>query len=294
MAIAFDDKLLGRAHGAHLCHPAHVVAAQIQQHQMLGQFLLIGQQIKFQRLVFVRRGPAHTGACDGAHGHFAVAQADQNFGRCADDLEAAKVEKEHERRGVGTAQRAIQRKGRQFKALRPALAGDHLKNIACADIVFGALYRRDIAVMGKIRHRITDACGLSQIAGDCGGAVKITQRVHHPFCGLRISGTRRQTRRVPCRRHKCHFAFNPVQHRHNGRAQQHGIGQAQRIGVYVGQMFHQPDHIIAKIAEQAAGNRGHAFGQINPRFRNQGAQAGQGGGRFGHKSGGIKPRLTVH
>ena len=45
MAVALDDELLGRAHGANLGHTAHIVAPQIQQHQMFGQLFFIGQQI---------------------------------------------------------------------------------------------------------------------------------------------------------------------------------------------------------------------------------------------------------
>ena len=95
---------LGRAHGADFCHPAHIVAAKIQQHQMFGQFLLVGQQVSLQRAVFFGRGAALAGAGDGADGDFAVAQADQNFGAGADHLKAAEVEEEHEGRGVGAAQ----------------------------------------------------------------------------------------------------------------------------------------------------------------------------------------------
>ena len=40
MAVALDDELLGRAHSADLGDPAHIIAPQIQQHQMLGQLLL--------------------------------------------------------------------------------------------------------------------------------------------------------------------------------------------------------------------------------------------------------------
>ena len=79
MAVAFDDELFGRAHGADLGHAAHVVSAQIQQHQMFGALFGIGQQISLQRLVLFDGGAAFAGAGDGADGDLAVAQADQNF-----------------------------------------------------------------------------------------------------------------------------------------------------------------------------------------------------------------------
>ena len=79
---------LGRAHGADLRHPAHVVAAKVEQHQMFGPFLLVGQQVGLQRAVLFGRGAALAGAGDGADGHFAVAQADEDFGAGADRPES--------------------------------------------------------------------------------------------------------------------------------------------------------------------------------------------------------------
>jgi hypothetical protein len=117
---------------------------------MFGKFFLIGQQIGLQRAVLFRGGPAFAGAGDGAHGDFAIAQAHQNFGAGPDHLKAAEVEEEQEGRGVGAAQAAVQREGRQGKALRPALAGHHLKDVARADIVPGLFHGGLVAVFGKV------------------------------------------------------------------------------------------------------------------------------------------------
>ena len=100
VAVAFDDEFLGGAHGADLGHPAHVVAAQIQQHEMFGQFLFIGHQIGFERAVLLRRGSAGAGPGDGADGDLVPEDAHEDLGRCADDMEAAEVEIEHEGRRV--------------------------------------------------------------------------------------------------------------------------------------------------------------------------------------------------
>lgn len=99
VAVAFDDEFLGRAHGADPGHAAHVVAAQIQQHQVLGQFLRIGQQVGLVRAVLFRRGPAGPGARDGSDRDLPVKDAHQDLGAGADHLKAAEVEIEHESRG---------------------------------------------------------------------------------------------------------------------------------------------------------------------------------------------------
>jgi hypothetical protein len=67
-------------HRAHLGHPADIVAAQIQQHQMFGQFLLVGQQIGLQRVVLLGGGAARAGAGDRADRHLAAAQAHEDLG----------------------------------------------------------------------------------------------------------------------------------------------------------------------------------------------------------------------
>ena len=114
VAVALDDEAVGDPHvgpagalrrgvAARLPqhgHAADVVAAQVQQHQVLGPLLRIGQQFRLQSLILGRRLAARAGAGDGADGDLAVPQANQDFGAGADQLEVAEVQKEHEGRGV--------------------------------------------------------------------------------------------------------------------------------------------------------------------------------------------------
>ena len=117
---------------------------------MLGQFLLIGQQVRLVGAVLVGRGAARAGAGDGADGHLALADADQDLGGCAHDLKAAHVEEEHEGRRVRAPQAAIQREGRQREVDGPALRGHHLEDVARADVVLGPFHSRDIALPGEV------------------------------------------------------------------------------------------------------------------------------------------------
>ena len=55
LAVALDEELVGDLDGADLGDAADVVAAEIEQHQVLGALLRIGEQLVLQRLVLVRR-----------------------------------------------------------------------------------------------------------------------------------------------------------------------------------------------------------------------------------------------
>ena len=69
VAVALDEELVGDLDRADLGDAADIVAAEIEQHQMLGALLRIGQQFVFQRLVLVRRRAARARAGDRADGH---------------------------------------------------------------------------------------------------------------------------------------------------------------------------------------------------------------------------------
>ena len=73
LAVALDEELIGDGDGADLGNAADVVAAEIEQHQMLGAFLRIGEEFRLERLILVRRRAAPPRAGDRADGHGAAA-----------------------------------------------------------------------------------------------------------------------------------------------------------------------------------------------------------------------------
>jgi len=79
VGITLDDHLLGQLHRADFRDAAGVVAAQVDQHQVLGDFLGIGQQVCFQRQILLFGGAARAGAGDGPHGDQVVLDAHQHF-----------------------------------------------------------------------------------------------------------------------------------------------------------------------------------------------------------------------
>ena len=119
--VILDDELLDHLHRADLGDPPDIVPAEIEQHQMLGPFLRIGQQFFRQGFVFFCRGTALAGAGEGTQRDVAVAHPDQDFRTGADDREIAEIEIEQERRGIETSQGAVKRQRRQLERHREAL-----------------------------------------------------------------------------------------------------------------------------------------------------------------------------
>ena len=150
MAVALDKEAAGDFDPAHLGHPAHIIAAQIHQHQMFGPFLGIGHQFLRQLLVFGGGLAARAGAGDRTDGDLAIAQANQDFRAGANNGKARHGEIIKKGRGVQSPERPVKRKRRQGECAAEALAGHHLKHIARRDIFLGARDHGEIFRLGHV------------------------------------------------------------------------------------------------------------------------------------------------
>ena len=119
---------------------ADVVAAEIEQHQMLGALLRIGEQLGLERLVLVRGGAARAGAGDRADGDGAAAHLDQDFRARSGDREVAEVEEIEIGRGIDPPQRAIERERRQLERRLEALRQHDLEDVAGGDVFLGGAH----------------------------------------------------------------------------------------------------------------------------------------------------------
>jgi tetratricopeptide (TPR) repeat protein len=135
--------------------------------------------------------------------------------------------------------------------------------------------------------------GLAQITLGGWRTVQIAQRVHHTLCRLGIGRAGRETRGCPSGGHHRHLALHTVQHRHHRRPHQHSVGQANGVGVHIGQAFHQTDHVIAQIAKQPRRNGGQTCGQINAAFGQQRTQGIQWRCILRRKGRAVKTGLAV-
>ena len=131
-------------------------------------------------------------------------------------------------------------------------------------------------------------------SGDVGGGLRqIGERIHHlaPFrqiaaeigdhigqtlAGLVIGGRAHLGR--ACGQtggNDGHEILDIVEDRHDRRAQENGIGQTQRRGLVGRQPLHQPDHVIAHIAEEPGCHGRQARRQIDPGLGDQRTQRQQ-------------------
>ena len=107
--VALDHHVLGDPHRADLRDAADVVAAEVDQHDVLGALLRVGEQLRGERPVLLGVGAAAARAGDRPQRHLVALEPHQDLRRRADDVEVAKVEVEHVRRRVERAQRAVER-----------------------------------------------------------------------------------------------------------------------------------------------------------------------------------------
>jgi hypothetical protein len=86
VGVALDEHQVLHLDAAELADAADVVAAEVDQHDVFGDFLLVGAEVGFEGAVFGLVGGARAGAGDGAVLDGAAVDADQELGRGADDV----------------------------------------------------------------------------------------------------------------------------------------------------------------------------------------------------------------
>ncbi len=105
LAVALDEELIGDAHAADAGHTARIVAAEIEEHQMLGPLLRIGEQFLRERPVLGGGSRPAARARDGADRHDAIAHRTRISGEEQTIWKASKsIEVAEERRRVGPPQ----------------------------------------------------------------------------------------------------------------------------------------------------------------------------------------------
>ncbi len=79
VGIVFEEELVGDLHRAGLGDAADIVAPEVEEHEVLGQFLGIGEEFCGQLGIAGRRRAALAGAGDGADGDVAILHPHQDF-----------------------------------------------------------------------------------------------------------------------------------------------------------------------------------------------------------------------
>src|SRR5690606_38615402 len=170
--VLLDRHLVGDPDGAGHRDAPDVIAREVDQHQVLGALLRVGEQFVGQRLVLLGRHAALAGPGEGTDGDALglvatrrdrggdariglVAYLDrllahQDLGRGTDHVEIPEVVVVHVRRGVDRAQRPIQPQRRMGERLAQALADLDLHHVAGNDVFLRARDGREIVVAGEL------------------------------------------------------------------------------------------------------------------------------------------------
>ena len=253
IGITLDHHLLGEFDATGASHSTDVVTAQVDQHQVLGDFLGIGQQVLFQGQVSLLVGTTRAGAGNRAHGDQAIFQAHQHLRRAADHVEVAEVEEVHIRRRVDATQRAVQINRRRLERDRHALRDHHLHAVSSENVLLDRLDCIFVVIAFEAGDKVRLGTGRrGQVHAQARGN-RLTQLVQDVLQARLALLQRIGVARIN-QHDGVHLAGQVVEHHHRIGHHQQDIRCTQGIGVNtLGQFGLDVAHaVIAKVANQAA------------------------------------------
>ena len=295
VAVALDTEALRDLDRPGRCDPADVVAAEIEQHEMLRALLFVGEKVGGERLVLGLGLAAPAGAGDRPDRHHAVAHPDQDFRARADDLKPAKVEIAEKWRRIDPSQRAIQGESGQGERREKALRQDDLEDIAGANVILRPIDHGEEAFRLGIGHG-NDRLAVLAAAATRAMCQRPLQRRDDPgdtLLRLRVGGFGRNTVALPHRRHDRDFVAHGVEDHHQRRAHEDRIRNPDGVGLRRRQPLHLADHVVAEIAKHPGRHRRHrSLDGGDSRLRDQRAQGGERRLGAGHERLGIDQRVA--
>ncbi len=276
--VALDGHEVDHLDRAGLADPAEVVAAEVDQHQVLGALLGVGEEFLGERLVLLRGGPAVPGAGDGVDHRAPVLDLDQRLRGGADDVEAVEAEEVHVRRGVGGPQHPVDVQGTGRAGGLEALGGHDLEGLARPDALLDVLHGPPEVgaapaggVLGQFGGRQVGR-GLGDRAGEVG--LHGVQAGHG--VGVRLVDAGVQVVVVDRVGDQQDRAL-PVVHHREVAGQQHGqLGQPELVVLAGADLLQAADDVVAQVADHAAGEGGQALGVRGVQGLEAGAQHREG------------------
>src|SRR6266849_7029001 len=146
-----DDHELLDFDGAVVADTAEIVAAEIDEHDVLGALFFAGKQFFFEALVFGFVFAARLGAGNGAIKNVAALYFDEHFRRAAHDGDIVHLQVEEIGRRIQGAQLAVDFERLGFGLGGKALAEHNLENVAGANVLLGFADHGHIFVPAEIR-----------------------------------------------------------------------------------------------------------------------------------------------
>ena len=168
MTEALDDEALGHLHRSQLRHAADIVAAEIEQHQMLGALLRISEQLRLQRLVFFVGGAASARPASGR----IVTVPSRNRTRISglEPTTAKPPKSRKNRNGAGLIRRNARysANGGSANGTEKRWLGTIWKASPARDVLLRRHHRRQELLLGEVRRRRAAAAGNATGGAGCG------------------------------------------------------------------------------------------------------------------------------
>ena len=271
MAVALDLHEARHLDGAGTGDPAHIVAAEIHQHEVFRPLLLVGEQLARMPLVLRRRGPARSRPGDRAHGHDPVFDADEGLGGRADEAHAVQFDEEEIGRRVAAPECAVQLEGVAPETGAGALRDDDLVRVACHDVLADSLDGRLVvlprAVSGHLRGARPAAAHRPQPVRSLEAANPVDEPVH----GLPVQFGRVVIGRDRHGRHGDGPRIEVVDDEHVLRRHEAGVGHAEVVRRRRGQPLEPAYRIVAEESDGPApeprqGGEFDRFVTVDPRI----------------------------
>ena len=262
MAVALDVAVVLDPHRARHTDPAQIVAAEVDQHQMLGALLLIGQQVLLQQLVLFLGLAPPAGTGDRVRGGPTVHHGHQRFRAGADDRKRrlasiiGDVHQIHVRARVGHPQHPVDVDRVDGGVDLEALRRHHLEGLTSLDLLDQSLDHRPVLLRRPLEP------GPRFGSGERGhrGRQRLPQRLsHHVQSGHRVvvGPVDAFVGAVPVHRvgDQGDGALVVVHGGKVGGQQQQHVGQLQIVDGQLGQPFQAADEVVGEVADHAPRQR---------------------------------------
>ena len=119
-----------------LAHSTNVISPKIDQHDVLGAFLFVGEHFFFELLVFRFVTPARMRSSNGAVLELAAGHTNQHLRRRTQHVRVSHFQKVHVWRRIDCAQRTIDIEWRDFGSEVETLREHHLEYVSGGNVLF--------------------------------------------------------------------------------------------------------------------------------------------------------------
>ena len=265
--IALDLLQHGDPDAAELGNASDIVAAEVDQHPVLGEFLLISEQFPLQGQVLILVPSPPPGSCDRTHERPAIFAAHHDLRRGAQQGGIVPLEIEEVGRGIQSPEAAVDLERVHLHRFLEPLGQDHLEDVAGEDMLLRPVYRRLEGLSRAIRlHPLGDGAlrervkGVEDILSDNGTAQGAFQLIQ-PALGVLPDGLPLLLR-LPGADVGVGYEKEPVLGVVKGDQHivemQPGIGELRLPRMPVGNVLDVADRVVAQVAHRPAGQRRQA------------------------------------